>query len=437
MYLAWYSPEAIAAATPSGILNFTLMSIFIGTASYVGTFVAQYYGAGMYQRIGHAIWQAFYVSLMGALILLAFIPLAGPIFTFIGHDVQVRRYEIEYFQLLCLAGFPVIATAALGSAFTSLGRPWTVMGINALTTLVSLVCGYLLIFGNWGLPEMGIRGAAYACIISCIFSLFCYAVLMIRRSDTEKFHMLKGYRLDRELLFRLVRYGFPSGIQFALEMAGITFFVLLIGRLGTISLAATNIALNINMLAVMPMIGSGFAVSVLTARYIGMNRPDLAQKSTYSGLHIALLYFTMVAVIYFFFPGPLLEAFTSRDQPERFAEVSALTIVLLRFVALYSLFNAMSIIFAAALKGAGDTHFVLRINVLFAFLVAVPTYIVVIHLHSGITTCWGIATTYSILISIVFMMRFVSGDWKKLRIIECREPEVPPEMNESSVTGRI
>lgn len=104
MFLTWYSPEAIAAAMPAGILNFTLMSFFIGTASYVSTFVAQYHGAGMRHRIGPVLWQGIYFSMLGGVLVLCLIPLAAPVFDLVGHDEAVRRNEIVYFQVLCLGG---------------------------------------------------------------------------------------------------------------------------------------------------------------------------------------------------------------------------------------------------------------------------------------------------------------------------------------------
>jgi MATE family multidrug resistance protein len=86
MFLTWYSPISIAAAMPAGMLNFTIISIFMGTAGYVSAFVAQYYGAGRHHRIGPALWQGIYISLTGGLILLGVIPLAEPAFRLIGHS---------------------------------------------------------------------------------------------------------------------------------------------------------------------------------------------------------------------------------------------------------------------------------------------------------------------------------------------------------------
>ncbi|MEN6474620.1 MAG: MATE family efflux transporter [Syntrophaceae bacterium] len=426
MFLTWYSAETIAAATPAGILNFTLMSLFIGTASYVGTFVAQYHGAGAQRRIGPAVWQGIYVSLLGAVLIMACIPLASPVFTFIGHDEIVRRYEIEYFQILCLAAFPVIASSALAGFFSGLGRPWPVMWINTLTTVVSLFTGYAMIFGHWGAPELGIRGAAIAMIISGTFSFVCYLVLILRNSEAKEYDTRAGWAFDRALFTRILRFGFPSGLQFCLDMAGFTIFVLLIGRLGTAALAATNIAFNINTLAFMPMLGSGVAVSVLVGQYLGKNRPDLARKSTYTGLKVTVVYMGIIAALYVLIPHVFVDAFTLRSQTTEMATIATLTVVLLRFVALYSLFDGLSIIIASALKGAGDTRFVMLVNVALSALMVIPTYIIVIHLKGGIIPCWSIATGYIVGMGIIFLARFKGGAWQNMRVIEPHVAALPP-----------
>jgi multidrug resistance protein, MATE family len=347
MFLAWYSPEAIAAAMPAGILNYAVMSFFIGTAGYVSTFVAQYHGAGMGQRIGPALWQGIYFSLLGGIFLLGLIPLAGPGFDLVGHDAAVRRNEIVYFQYLCLGGFPVIASSTLSGFFTGLGRPWPVMWANVLATMLNLVGDYVLIFGRWGFPEMGMKGAAIATVASGAFSLVFYAAMMARPAYETDYSTLSGWRIDRGLFLRLVKFGVPSGVQFFLDMAGFTAFVLIVGRLGTVSLAATNIAFNINTLAFMPMIGFGIAVSVLVGRYIGRGRPDLATRSTYSGFCMTLLYMTTVAALYVLVPGVFTAPFAAGSEAALFPEIRRLTEVLLRFVALYSIFDTMNIIFAS------------------------------------------------------------------------------------------
>lgn len=423
MFLSWYSPEAIAAAMPAGILNFAVMSLFIGSASYVSTFVAQYNGADMDHRIGPALWQGIYFSILGGLFMLCLMPLAEPVFNLVGHEKAVRMNEIVFFQYLCLGGFPVIASSVLSSFFTGLGRPWPVMWVNVLATMVTLLLDYTLIFGNFGFPEMGMKGAAIATVISGFFSFLAYIFLMAKPSYNRAFRIFSGWKLEAELFGRLIKFGLPSGVQFALDMAGFTAFVLILGRLGEVNLAATNIAFNINTLAFMPMIGIGIAVSVLVGQYLGKGRPDLASRSTYSGFYMTFIYMTIVAVLYVAVPEIFTAPFAARSDARIFPEIKRLTEILLRFVALYSIFDTMNVIFASALKGAGDTRFVMYMIVLVSALVlVVPTYVLIMVLGYGIMAAWTSATIYVILLGFMFFFRFLQGSWKRMRVIESYPP---------------
>jgi MATE family multidrug resistance protein len=419
MFLAWYSPEAIAAAMPSGILNFTIMSFFIGTASYVNTFVAQYYGAHRFDRIGPALWQGIYMSLIGGIFILFLIPLARPIFAFVGHDPAVRENEVVYFQYLCLGGAPVIASAALAGFFSGRGKTWPIMWVDVLSTAVTIVLDYVLIFGKWGFAEMGMKGAAIATVISGFFSFFAYVVLIARPSYESTYHIFSGWRPERELFVRLLKFGVPAGLQFFLDMAGFTAFVLILGRLGTVSLAATNIAFNINTLAFMPMIGFGIAVSVLVGQYLGKNRPDLAVRSAYSGFGMTFIYMCTIAILFVLVPNIFVAPFALHAHAGSYAEIERLCIMLLRFVAFYSVFDTMNVIFASAIKGAGDTRFVMYMIVLVsAFVLVIPTYVAIMVLGYGLMAAWSLATVYVILLGFVFLGRFLQGKWKSMRVIE-------------------
>ena len=102
VFLTWYSPDAMAAAMQGGATAFTFISLFFGTVIYVNTFVAQYTGAGRAERVGPAVWQGVYFSLLAAVLILGLVPLAGPIFDMIGHDSEIRLLEVSYFRIMCL-----------------------------------------------------------------------------------------------------------------------------------------------------------------------------------------------------------------------------------------------------------------------------------------------------------------------------------------------
>jgi MATE family multidrug resistance protein len=419
MFLAWHSPEAIAAAMPAGMLNFALMCVFLGTAGYVSTFVAQYHGSGQRREIGPILWQGIYIAAIGAVFNLGLIPWAGDIFGLVGHDPQVQRNEAVYFAILCAGALPALVASALAGFFSGLGRTVPVMWVNIAATSVNIALDYLMIFGHGGFPAMGMAGAAWATVVSAVFSVICYAVLIFRPKYDRLYHTLGGWRFSRAKFLQLLKFGFPNGIQFFVDMAGFTFFILLVGRLGSDNLAATNIAFNVNTLAFMPMIGFGIATSVLVGQYLGADDPATAGSSVYSAFHLTFAYMAAVALLYFFWPELFLMPFAAGSDPARFEPIARTTVVLLRFVAVYSLFDALNIVFSSAIKGAGDTKYVMyMVLTLSLALLAIPSYLALVVMKAGIYVSWTIASVYVIVLGGAFYLRFRGGKWKKMRVIE-------------------
>ena len=417
--LSWYSADALAASLPAGMLNFALMSLFIGTAGYTSTFVAQFYGAERFQRIGPAVWQGFYVAIFGGAVLVALIPFAGQFFAFVGHDPAVAQLEVTYFRILAIGAMPAIGSAALAGFFSGRGQTWPVLWVSVMSAAVNIALDYVLIFGYWGFPELGMAGAAWATVVSSSAQLLTFIVLLRRSDHASRFNTVKGWRFDRILFRRLMRFGFPNGLQFFIEMIGFAAFVLFMGRLGTNSLAASNLALNINMLAFMPTIGVGIAVSVMVGQSLGSNRPDLAERGVSAGVHIAFLYMGTMAALYAFAPQIFLAPFAARVDAESFAQIRPVAVVALRFVAVYSLFDTLSIVYSSALKGAGDTRFVMLMLLVLSMLgLALPSYIALVVLDAGVYVGWSILTAYVIVTGFAFLARYRGSKWKSMRVIE-------------------
>ncbi|MBU2643920.1 MATE family efflux transporter [bacterium] len=418
MFLSWYSAEAVAAAMPASILSFTILCFFIGTASFVSTFVAQYYGARQYDYIGRIVWQGIYFSLTTMVVMLLVIPFSDRIFALAGHPPEVQVLESRYFFIICLGGFFPVASSAISGLFSGLGRTWTVMWVNFAATGVNIILNYGMIFGHFGFPEWGIQGAAIATVISSVIATLLFLVLMLTPAYRMRYGTWRGRLFNQNLFRDLLRFGVPSGIQFFLDMLGFTLFILLVGRIGTIELAATNIAFNISMLCFMPMVGLGIAISVLVGQNLGDNNPGMAEFSTWSGTHISFCYMTSVAFLFVVFPGFFLTPFGYDADPESFKPIFDYGVVLLRFVALYTLFDTMNITFSSALKGAGDTLFVMKVIVLVSWLVMViPCYLAIVIFNQHLFVAWGFATAYVVSLAFVFLTRFLKGSWKTMRVI--------------------
>jgi MATE family multidrug resistance protein len=294
-----------------------------------------------------------------------------------------------------------------------------VMWVNLGATAVNIVGDYALIFGHWGFPQWGIAGAAWATVASAVFNAAAYLVLLRIHPDTRSFHPLKSLRFVRALFDRLIHFGFPTGLQFFIDMVGFTVFLLLVGRLGMEALAASNVAFNINTLAFMPMIGIGIGVSILVGQALGRDDPAAARRSTWSGFHITFGYMAAIALGYALMPALFILPYARNAEPESFRAIGETAKVLLRFVAAYSLFDTMNIIFASALKGAGDTRFITKVIAALSWgVLIIPVGLAVGVFGAGLYVAWGIATLYVCLLGLAFLWRFVHGAWETMRVIE-------------------
>lgn len=140
-----------------------------------------------------------------------------------------------------------------------------------------------------------------------------------------------------------------------------------------------------------------------------------------SGFHITMLYMGTIALLYVLPPGLFLAPFGAYAQPDAYAEIRGLAVVLLRFVALYSTFDVLNIVFASALKGAGDTGFVMHlIAALSTCVLVVPSYVAIELLGLGVLSSWAIAAVYVSVLGVAFYLRFKKGTWQTMRVIERR-----------------
>jgi MATE family multidrug resistance protein len=139
-----------------------------------------------------------------------------------------------------------------------------------------------------------------------------------------------------------------------------------------------------------------------------------------------MLYMGTIALLYVLAPRLFLAPFGLYAAPGTYDQIRELAVVLLRFVALYSLFDVLNIVFASALKGAGDTRFVMYlIAALSTGLLVVPSYVAIEVLGAGVVASWGIGTTYVSVLGIAMYLRYRAGTWKRMRVIEAarRQPE--------------
>ena len=407
VFLTWHSTAALAAALPAGMASFTFLSLFMGIVGYANTFVAQYIGARRPERVGPAVWQGIYLALVSGLLALIPAAFATPLFDLIGHDAVIRQEETEYFRILCYGTGPQVLSTAASCFFSGRGQTWVVLAVNVVAISVNILLDYGLIFGHWGLPAMGIAGAAWATNIGLMIAALSFLGLFLRRQYREEFATLRGWRFDPKLFRRLLRFGGPNGLNFMLDIMAFSLFILVVGKLGPIPLAATNLAFNVNSLAFMPLIGCGIAISTMVGQRLGRDAPAEAEYCTWTGSHIAFAYMGTMVLGYVFLPEFFLSPFDLRAQDADFIEARDTAIILLRFVAIYCLFDAFYMVFTAALKGAGDTRFIMWVSVTMAWaIMVIPSFVALTYFGAGLFVLWGFICAFIIIMGMVFFFRF-------------------------------
>jgi len=435
LYLVAYSPESLAAALAPGMMQWALICLPLGIAGYANTFVAQYYGAGHRERIGRITWQAIWISLATLPVVLVAKPAGHAIFSLSGHTMHNIALETDYFVGLSYGAPGIVLNAALAAFFTGRGKMKLVMAANVFSSLVNILLDYVLIFGKWGAPEMGIYGAGLATSVANWSSCLVLAAAMLQPAEARLTHFWQGMRFDGPLLLRLVRYGGPSGLPMLVEAMAFTTFVLFVSRFDNTAAAATNLAFNINAVAFVPMIGIGVAVTTLVGQNLAAGRPQLAQRATWTALTLGLIYQLLFAALYLSVPEVFLaihSRLASPDEAVQFEEVRLLTLFLLRFVAAYCLFDAMQIIFIGALKGAGDTVFIMLTAIVVSATSLTVGYLGERYLGWEVIGWWCVLTAWIFALGITFLLRFIQGRWKTMRVIE---PEVILETELENESG--
>ena len=425
VYLTWYSKESVAAALPAGILFWSCLSLPFGVVSYLNAFVAQYEGAKRPDRVSASIWQGIYFASVCGLLLMIPAIWSEDIFRAVGHSAKVWPQEASYFRWLCLGGLSAMLPAALSCFFSGRGQTMVVLAVNASSVLVNAGLDWAMIFGRGPFPEMGIAGAAIATNLANVYATVCYSALLYRYSIHSPYRFGAEARFDRVLMRDLLRFGGPSGMQMFLDVAGFTAFIMIIGWIGPNELAATNIAFNLNTLAFTPVIGVGIAVSTLVGQRIGEKRPELAVESTWKGFVFGGGIMLICGTIYVLFPQVLLTPYALYAEDEEFAGTREVVVILLRFVALYSFFDAMAIIFGSAVRAAGDTVFSMLVTCTCAWgLLVIPTFLTWRYYQPSLFWSWVWCSVYVIVLGFVFLTRFLSGRWMTMSIIE-PEPTHP------------
>lgn len=371
---------AVAATGLGQLLMFTTMTVFWGLSTGVTVVIAHLWGAGRREDAGRAA----FVACLACLAMTALCSLAGStwganIAGLMGAAPDVQLFASEYIRLVFLWMIWTTGLNVLSAIMHGTGDTRTPMEAIILVNILHVLLAWPLIYGKFGMPPLGVKGAAIA-INSSEFVGFVYLLVQALRKKYISFS-----RPDFQIFSRIWRTGWPVALERVAQQSGQLFYSSFIITYGTSAYAAHQIGLSIESLSFMPGAGMGIAAATLMGQALGAGKIRRARISHKEALRLAVGIMTVMALVFFFVPHFLIGLFT--QDPD----VIEKGCVFLKLVAFAQVPLAISFVYAGSLRGTGDTFYVFIVTLVAMWGIRVAlSWAATSWLHLSLYAVWGV-----------------------------------------------
>lgn len=421
---------AQAAISPCTLLLFVIACLGMGMAQGVQTFVSQAEGRGEPERGGVYVWQTLYLAIAAALLsapiafsTAAWFPMLG---AFGKHPPDVQEMEVAFLQWGLFSIGPMTACAGLESFYNGIKRPKIGL-IAMIASLVTIAVGnYVLIFGHYGFPRMGIAGSGLATLLAWCVRLVVLLIPLGSQAIDAKYHTLRSRGLDLAKVGDLVRVGGPISFQWLVDIgAWFVFLHLMMPPFGKVEMAAAALAIQFMHLSFMPALGLGLALTTQVGNAVGAGQADEAEMRVKVARRVICIYMTAMAVVFVFAGRPLAAMLSFEADVALRGQVIAATATVLLWAALFQFSDALCIVYSFASRGAGDTRVPALLFAVCCWGIFVAGGYAMTHFAPswGVHGPWLMCSLYIIVLGVLLWRRFHSRAWEKIRLFDtARQP---------------
>jgi len=403
--------DAIAGVGLGSQVVFLTHSVMMAVSAGTIALVARHTGAGEKRKAERVMEQ----SIMLSLLLTVPLTLAGWFFG--GHAVdafgassEVQELGENYVKFVFLGTAFSFFEFIMGAALRGAGDMKTPMIMAAITNIVNIAVGWVLIFGNLGFPRMGVLGAALANMIGFMAGASGYVALLAARRLRLNLPERRK-RWSRGVNRRIMRIGVPAAAEQIVLQVGFLIYTAIIVYFGTAALAGHQIGARIQGLAFMPGMGFAIAATALVGQNLGARKPDEAEQCGWESTKLAVLVMCGIGLVMFIFADPMARLFVSDPETIDFAELW------IRIQALAMPAIGIHFTLSGGLRGAGDTRWPLNVSVVGMFMVRLPLALALGFLFGlGILGAWiAFVVEYTVRAAII-AWRFRAGAWKTIKV---------------------
>ena len=401
----------LAALSMAGLYYFPGLALFIGLMRNSIAFTARAFGEGRPERIG-AILAHYQWLVLVAVPLLVGLSLGFPLVAAAaGLSPQVAAQARIYLDVRVWEGGFVLTLILYSTFNQSIGDSRLPMLVNWGALGLNVVLDYGLIFGNLGLPRMGMAGSALATVLAQAAGMAAILAVVFRPNLRRRFDLRFLVRPSWVQIQRILAVGIPAGLGDFAEIAGFLGFFVIIGRLGQEALAANNIGVAVTHALFMPGIAAGVAAGSYMGRFIGAGAPGVARRAARRTLFVGLVYMGLMGLPLWFLGAEIAMLFT-RDP-----EVIGQAALLFKVMALYQIFDATGMIMRGALNGAGDTRFPILVLLVASLGVMYPLAWWFSGLvEPGLVGAWLGVCAYMVVLGSTLLLRFERGKWAGIKL---------------------
>lgn len=399
-------PESLGAAGLGGVTTWTIIAFLAGLSTGVQILTAHRMGERDIPRLQKILAASMVLAAVsGAVFAFAGYTLARPVSVFLSQDPEVRRLTGEYMAYRMAGVVFLFPAFMLRGYFDGLGLTIAGMFSAFLSTAANIFLNWILIYGNYGAPAMGVPGAALASSLSAIPQLLIFLPFFFHPVARPLIRLrLPSYDQYKNI----VRTGFAPGVEQALTNLSFVAFTRLSALAGTAVLAANNVVFIIIAVSFMPGFSFGIAATTVLGQAMGKGQYEQARLGVWAAARMAATIMGLFAIAFLFWAETIIGWFT--PHPEVLREAANGLLV----AALVQVADAYHMVLAAALRGAGLFWWVLRIYMTVSFLVMVPAAAILgVWLDLGSGGFWLAIAIWLSLLSLIFAHAFHKGEWKK------------------------
>lgn len=325
-----------------------------------------------------------YLNVLLSIVLAAVMWILSYFFEHMGQTAEVAEMSVSYYRILVVSFLPFIIFFTFKQFAEGMADTKHAMVITLISNVINIFFNYLFIFGNWGLPAMGLDGAGYATLIARSFMPLMFLYYFMRKVQfKEYFNMALSMRPQWEKIKELIKIGWPIATQIVLEVAAFAVSGVMMGWLGVIPLAAHQIALGLASVTFMVVTGIGSGTTIRVSHQYSTKDYVSMKKASYASIHMVILIMSIMAILFAVFRFQLPRLYTTDEA------VISLAAQLLIMAAIFQVFDGLQVVLLSVLRGVSDVRTAMVYALIAYIFVNIPiSYVLAFTFEMGAIGIW-------------------------------------------------